>query len=37
MIHLKKCKDCGEAYDIEKCPFCRIKKEREENENGWSN
>ncbi len=31
MIHLKKCRKCKKAYDIEKCPFCRIKKEEEKN------
>ena len=27
MIHIKTCKECGELYDIENCPFCRNKKE----------
>ncbi len=33
MIFLKKCKKCGELFDIEKCPYCRIKKEKEKDVN----
>ena len=27
-IHTRKCKKCGNIYDVEKCPYCR-KKRRE--------
>lgn len=30
ILNWKKCKVCGKMYDFKECPFCRIKKKKEE-------